>query len=111
MKAYKLFRLRQNGTLGSLFIGCRQQILLGQWLEAEDIPTKGYAHRPGWHSGVTPKADHLTEHGRVWCEVEVCDFYAFKRPKHQGGKWLISQWLKVNKILSVGELSKIRSKL
>ena len=108
MKAYKLFRLRKDGTLGTLFIGCRQRIPLGQWLEAEDIPTKGYAHRPGWHSGIKPQADHLTERGRAWCEVEIRDYYTFKRPKNQGSYWLISKWIKVKKVLSVDELNCLR---
>jgi hypothetical protein len=108
MKTYKLFRLRKDGTLGPLFIGCKQRVPLDEWLPAEDIPTKGYAHRPGWHSGVRPQADHLTERGRVWCEVEIREFYPFKRPKNQGGQWLISQWIKVNKILSIDELSQLR---
>ena len=50
-KAYKLFIKRKDGTIGPLFIGRKQRIPMGVWLEAEDIPTKGYAHRPGWHVG------------------------------------------------------------
>jgi hypothetical protein len=101
MRAYKLFRLRKDGTLGPLFIGARQRIPLQVWLEAEDIPTKGYAHRPGWHCGAAPIAPHLKEKdSRVWCEVEIRDFYPFPRPQHQGSTWLISKWMKVNKILS-----------
>jgi hypothetical protein len=108
---YKLFRLRKDGTLGPLFIGRRQKIRPGEWLEAEDIPTKGYAHRPGWHSGLRPSAPHLTEKGRVWCECEAKDNYVFKRPKSQGGEWIISKWLKVNKILSSDELTETRGRL
>jgi hypothetical protein len=109
MKAYKLFRKRKDGTLGPLFIGARQRIEIGTWLEAEDIPTKGYAHRPGWHSGVAPQADHLSERNRVWCEVEIKDFYPFKRPQHQGGEWLISKWLKVVKVLDDEEVNQLRA--
>lgn len=107
MKVYKLFRMRKDGTLGPLFIGARQRIRLGEWLEAEDIPTKGYAHRPGWHSGMLPHAPHLSERGRVWCECEVGDFYKFVRPKHQGGYWFISKWIKVNRVLTNAEVSAI----
>lgn len=57
--AYKLFRRRGDGSLGPLFINKRQRIPLGEWLQAEDHPTKGYAHRPGWHCGVAPSAPHL----------------------------------------------------
>ena len=106
--AYKLFRKRKDGTLGPLFIGSKQRIPVGKWVEAEDIPTKGYAHRPGWHSGRRPQADHLTEIGRVWAEVQIKDFYVFERPKHQGGEWLISKWLKVVRELTPDEVQALR---
>lgn len=109
MKAYKLFRLRKNGTLGPLFIDRKLQVPLNKWLEAKDVPTKGYAHRPGWHSGAEPKAPHLSEKDRVWCECEVKDYYTFARPKHQGGEWIISNWLKVNKILTSKEVQELRT--
>ena len=48
MKAYKLMRMRKDGTLGSLFIN-KSCIPLGKWLEARS-PDKGYAHRPGWRT-------------------------------------------------------------
>ena len=93
--AYKLFRLRQDGSLGPLFINRKLRVLIGKWLKAEDHPTRGFAHRPGWHTGATPEARHLTEKGRVWYRVEIKDFYVFPRPKHQGGEWLIAQHMKV----------------
>ncbi len=95
MIAYKLFKLRKNGTIGPLFINVRLVIDLGAWLEAEDHPTKGFAHRPGWHCGDTPEAPHLSERGRRWFKVEIKDFYRFPRPKHQGGEWLIAQRMRV----------------
>ena len=95
MKAYKLFRLRKNGTLGPLFINCRQVIPIGQWLDAECHPTKGYALRPGWHASHAPEAPHLSMKGRVWMEVEIEDFQPFQRPQHQGGMWFIAQRMKV----------------
>ena len=93
--AYKLFRERKNGTIGPLFIGRKQVIPFDVWLEAQDIPTKGYAHRPGWHCGVEPSAPHLSEKGRKWFKVEIEDFYTFKRPTHQGGEWVIAKRMKV----------------
>ena len=71
IKAFKLFRTRKDGTLGPLFINMRLRIEPGAWYEAEDHPTKGFAHRPGWHCGDTPEAPHLSEEGRVWYEVEI----------------------------------------
>jgi hypothetical protein len=95
MKAYKLFRKRQDGSLGPLFINRPQRVPIGKWLPAEDHPTKGYAHRPGWHACTTPIAPHLSEEGRVWCEVEVQNIETFIRPEHQGGTWLLAQRMKV----------------
>ncbi len=99
MIAYKLFKQRKDGSIGPLFIGAKQRIPIGEWLEAEDIPTKGYAHRPGWHVGAEPNAPHLTEKGRVWYKVEIDDYYEFKRPAHQGGVWLIAQQMKVLEVV------------
>jgi hypothetical protein len=93
MRAYKLFRVRKDGTIGPLFINARLRIEPGVWYEAEDHPTKGYAHRPGWHCSDLPKAPHLSEEGRTWFEVEIEDFYRFPRPKHQGGEWIIAKWM------------------
>jgi hypothetical protein len=52
--AYKLFKVRSNGTIGPLFINARQVIEPGVWLPAEDHPTNGFAHRPGWHATLRP---------------------------------------------------------
>jgi len=99
MKAYKLLKKRKNGTLGPLFINRRQVIPLGEWLQAEEHPTKGYAFRPGWHVTPKPEAPHLSMKGRVWCEVEVEDWTILSRPASQGGAWLIAQRMKVVKEL------------
>ena len=99
MTGYKLLRKRRNGTLAPLFINPSQVIPVGQWLPAEDHPTKGYAHRPGWHITNQPVAPHLKVEGRVWAEVEFEDYYEFQRPSHQGGMWFIAQRMRVNKIV------------
>ena len=103
MRAYKLFRVRKDGTLGPLFINARQRIELGRWYEAEDHPTKGYAHRPGWHCGREPNAPHLSEEGRTWFEVDIRDYYIFPRPAHQGGRWLIAKRMRVIGPLTFGD--------
>jgi hypothetical protein len=95
MRAYKLLRVRTDGSLGPLFINARMRIEPGVWYAAEDHPTKGYAHRPGWHCGAAPAAPHLSETGRIWFEVEIEDFYPFMRPAHQGGQWLIAKYMRV----------------
>lgn len=95
MLAYKLFNQRADGTLGPLFINRRKRIPVGEWIPAEDCPTKGFAHRPGWHCTLEPNAPHLSERGRVWYEVEVEDFRQFNRPESQGGTWVLADWIRV----------------
>ena len=53
--AYKLFRVRKDGTLGPLFINRRQVVPIGEWLTAEEHRTKGFAFRPGWHCTARPE--------------------------------------------------------
>lgn len=92
---YKLFRVRKNGTIGPLFINRRQVVPVGEWMPAEDHPTKGYAHRPGWHATITPEAPHLSEKGRAWFKVVLRDVTRYDRPESQGGSWLLARELKV----------------
>lgn len=82
---YKLFEMR-DGELYPLFIGAENPTPQGVWLEAENLPTKGFANRPGWHIGAeipdAPwlKSDNGTAEGfykskrsngqRVWALVE-----------------------------------------
>ena len=109
MRVFKLFRQRAGGSLGPLFINARLRVPLGVWLPAEDHPTKGFARRPAWHSGLLPSAPHLSERGRVWaeCEVPDDDWQIFKRPSNQGGAWILSQAIKVNRVLTSDEVSDI----
>ena len=93
--AYKLLRVRKNGTLAPLFINRKQIIPIGRWLPAEDHPTKGFAHRMGWHCTLKPVAPHLTDKGRVWYIVLVEDFKIYRRPESQGGLWVLAQKMKV----------------
>lgn len=95
MLAYKLFRLRKSGTLGSLFINRRQVIPMNVWLVAEPHLTKGYSFRPGWHCTVAPNAPHLSMKDRVWCVVEVKGITRFERPESQGGTWILAKKLRV----------------
>lgn len=99
MKAFKLFKLRKNGNISSLFINNKAIIPLKKWLPARAYPTKGFAFRPGWHSMKTKKAPHLSKKNRVWAEVEIKDYEKYERPKCQGGTWYLSRWIKVNKLL------------
>jgi len=101
MRAYKLFRKMKDGTLAPLFINKTQRLEIGEWYQAEDHPTKGYKHRPGWHSCSLPNAPHLSERDRVWCEVEIdARPEILKRPATQGGTWYLSNHLRIIKELS-----------
>lgn len=103
MKAYKLMRLRKDGTFGSLFINRKESYPIGVWMEALDYPTKGYQRRFGWHCTFKPIAPHLTLKGRVWVEVEVDEFVTLERPLAQGGKWILARLMLINKLYKESE--------
>lgn len=100
MKGFKLFRKRKDGTYGPLFINQRKKLVIGETYPAEDHPTKGFAHRPGWHICSEKNAPHLTEKGRVWCMVEFDHKETLHRPEHQGGIWYLGNSLQI-----LGEVS------
>jgi len=91
VEGYKLFKVRKDGSLGSLFIGAKAKLPLGQWLEAETLPTKGFAVRHGWHGCAAPVAPHLGKKGREWFKVLFEDVTEHVRPDCQGGKWYTAQ--------------------
>lgn len=100
MKAYKMMKKRADGTLGPLFINCRQRIPIDVWLPAEAHRKPGYAFRPGWHTLAMPVAPHLKlMKNRVWVEVDIEDYEEYARPVTQGGRWYLAQRMKV-----IGEL-------
>lgn len=100
LRGFKLLRKRKDGTLGPLFINRSQRIPIGKWLIAEDHPTKGYAHRPGWHCTKECSAPHLSKVGRVWCEVVLQQVKPVLRPPSQGGLWYLAKRMKVLRVLS-----------
>lgn len=96
MKAYKLFKVRKDGSVGSLFINARARYPLGMWLPAlQGIRKRGFAYRPGWHATAKPEAPHLSMKGRRWYEVEISDFVPIQRPDLQGGLWYLAQRIKI----------------
>lgn len=99
MKAYKLFRLKKDGNITSLFIDKSRNIPKGQWLQAFSVYTEGFKYRPGWHCLARKCAPHLSKKNRVWAEVEIKDFDSIKRPKNHGGLWFLASKMKVNRIL------------
>ena len=105
MIAFKLLKRRADGSIGPLFINASQRIPIGEWLEAEDHPTKGFAHRPGWHCTLKPEAPHLKMNPkgglpRVWCRVEVENYSTYARPESQGGTWVLANRMKVLEVIS-----------
>lgn len=139
IKAYKQFRTKksQPGKLFPLFIGNNTPVEMGKWIDAEFIPTPGFAHRPGWHAGILPIAPHLRSKksggiasDRVWAEVEIPNtkewqskadaqggdirgevpvggHYRFNRPAMQGGSWIIGGSVKVNRVLNDSEVAQL----
>lgn len=79
---YKLFEMDTNNNLYPLFIDKKTAYPIGEWIQAENYPTKGYAKRPGLHVGQicsapwlmsadgTYKSQRSKYWKRVWCEVE-----------------------------------------
>ena len=105
MIAYKLMKLRKDGTLGPLFINSSMRIPVGEWLEAEDHKTKGFAHRPGWHCCFEPNAPHIKKEpksgeNRVWCKVQIKGkTRKYDRPESQGGAWVLANNMRVLEII------------
>lgn len=95
MKAYKLFKVRKDGSIGSLFINARRKLPVGKWMWAKPYKTKGFAFRPGWHATAKPEAPHLSMKGRRWFEVEMKYVTPQQRPKAQGGLWYLAKRIKI----------------
>lgn len=106
MQAYKLFRVRTNGTLGPVIINRGQVIPVGKWLKAEDHSAKalsyGVAVRPGFHATKEPHAPHLTKpskkalaDNRTWYLVELKKVRAEHRGVDGGSDWYVADHMKV----------------
>lgn len=81
-KGYKLFEQDSKGNLYALFIDKKTVMPVGEWLKAENHPTKGFGLRPGYHIGEgipsapwlmsfdgTYKSQRSKYWKRVWAEV------------------------------------------
>ena len=98
IQAWKLMRLRKDGSLGSLFINRKERLPRGVWMLARSYPTKGFKERPGWHCLAEPEAPHLTTNGRVWVKVILDEIQEFRRPEKQGGLWFLATWMKIEEL-------------
>jgi hypothetical protein len=97
VKAYKLFRVRKDGSIGSLFINRKAKLEVGKWLKAENFPTSGFTHRPYWHCTKNPIAPHLSEKDRMWYRIEMTNFTKMIRPANQGGIWYLAGKIRIIK--------------
>ena len=108
MRAYKLLRVLKDGSITPLFINKSKKLPIGEWIEAESHPTKGYKYRPFWHCTSEPKAPHLSLKGRDWYEVEMDTFSGYDRPESQGRQWYLAQRIKIiRKILTIDQVCDI----
>ena len=95
IKAYKLFRTKDDGELYPLFVDANTPVKRGEWVDAiagESNDKTGkvksklgdLAYRPGWHAGDTASAKHIggkalkgskkpeyRPANQVWAEVEM----------------------------------------
>ena len=96
MIGYKLFRKMKDGY-SPLFINKKQRLNIGEVYKYEDNPTKGFAHRPGWHICSEMSAPHLKQEGtnRVWCKVKFTPMSEIKRPESQGGIWYLGSTIEI----------------
>lgn len=106
MRAYKLFRVRRDGSLGPVIINRGQRIETGKWLKFEDHSDKarsyGVAIRPGFHATKEPHAPHLTNgskqaiaDNRTWFVVELQKVRAEHRGVDGGSDWYVAEKMKV----------------
>lgn len=112
MRAYKLLRIKKDENLYPLFINKTHSTPIGEWLEAECHPMKGFAIRQGWHCCFIPFAPHLKTklsngEERVWVECEVKNYNTYNRPESQGGAWILAQKMKINRIISKEDVNSL----
>lgn len=96
MYAFKLLRVRADGTLGSLFINRKAVLRRDTWMTARpQRAPKGFAKRFGWHACIQPHAPHLSKRGRAWYLVELRGVTRQKRPAAQGDVWLTAKRMRI----------------
>ena len=93
--AFKLFRIRKEGSIGSLFVEPTARHPIGTWIPAKAHSHKKLKFRKGWHALIHPNAPHLSKKNRAWYIVMVDNYEVIDRPKNHGGKWVIAQKLNI----------------
>lgn len=104
--AYKLLRVRGDGSLGPLFVDRGLVLRPGQEYRAKTrCPHPGLAYRPGFHCTHAPRAPHIklvlkTGERRVWCRVRLRGRVTpHRRPEAQGGLWYTAEYMTITEVL------------
>lgn len=93
MEAYKLLRVRADGTLGSLRMDAGRKLPPGEWLPAGNHARPGLAPHPGWHALTAPASKHFKMlPGRRWYRVELSSVTEYPRP---GEMWLVAGCMRI----------------
>lgn len=112
---YKKVRKGKDGKLYPLFIDKHREFVIGEWMQCEFHPTKGFAERSidsdvkigGWHCCFQPVAPHLADQlssgeKRVWLKcLAKGRIYKYNRPESQGGAWLLVEYIKPLEVISI----------
>lgn len=90
---YKLFEHDiRTGKLYPLFIGSKEEMPIGKWMIAQNIPTKGFSNRPGWHIGSTlPDAPWLKGYSPTI--PEACSTQGAERTSEEYGLRFHILWM------------------
>ena len=93
MEAYKLLRVRADGTLGSLNTDIGRKLPIGEWLRAGNHARPGRTPHPGWHALTEPASKHFRDFpGRKWYRVELQNVTPYPRPDEM---WLVAECMRI----------------
>jgi hypothetical protein len=95
MITYKLFKIRKDGSIGSLFMNPARKLPINEWLKAEGFHKKGFKYRPYWHTMPTPHAPHLSGKNRGWYKVEIKNYTKMERPSNLGKYWYLAKQIRI----------------
>ena len=96
MIAYKIFKVRKDGSLGSLYCDTKAKYYLDKWYRSSPYYHPKLKFRPGFHATLKPYAPHIKiKKNRAWYKIDVEDYTFFDRPACQGGKWLVCKKMKI----------------
>lgn len=97
MIAKKLFTLRKDGTLSSLFYDKKRKLTVGVMYSARNCAPPGRIPRPGFRAVKRKNTFHFVTNGRVWCEVWLEN--VTEDTNYRSSTCFIAQRMCINKIL------------